>query len=105
MLSIKSEAKTLSVRQHVEKVELHKTILRSLAELRRSQRILMPGLGSILNAMSDGETAEDSLKLFLPSELSMEDRIVWCLPDVPALEFRFRYAQADDSLAQLRRLL
>jgi hypothetical protein len=27
-----------------------------------------------------------------------------CLPDIPALEFRFRYALADDSLAELRRL-
>ena len=62
----------------------------------------MPRLGPILDEMGDDE---DPPKLFLPSDLSAEDRSAWCLPDVPALEFRFRYAQADDSLAELRRLL
>ena len=79
--------------------------MRSLSELRQYQRVLMPGLGPILNAMGDDETAEVSFKLLLPSELSVEDQHAWCLLDVPALEFWFCYAQADDSLAEVRRLL
>ena len=62
----------------------------------------MPGLGPILDELGDDE---DPPKLLLPSELSAEDRSAWCLPDLPSLEFRFRYAQADNSLAELRRLL
>jgi len=65
----------------------------------------MPGIASILNDARDNELPEDSFKLWLPSEISTEDRGAWCLPDIAFLEFRFRYAQADDSLAELRRLL
>ena len=64
----------------------------------------MPGLTPIFNEMHDDEAAEESFKLWLPSELSAGEQNSWCLPDIPALEFRFRYAQADDSLAELRRL-
>ena len=32
------------------------------------------------------------------------DRTEWCLPGIPGLELRFRYAQADDSLGNIRRL-
>ena len=60
----------------------------------------MPGLGPLLDAESRDETA----KLWLPSDLSKEERLEWCLPSIPVLEFRFRYAQADDSLAEIRRL-
>lgn len=64
----------------------------------------MPGLGPILDETRDDETAEDSFKLLLPSELSAEDRDAWCRPDIPTLEFRFRFAQADDTLAELRHI-
>ena len=65
----------------------------------------MPGIGAILDEMDDDETTDDSFKLLLPSEFSVDDRNSLCPPDISALEFRFRYAQADDSLAELRRLL
>lgn len=61
----------------------------------------MPGLIPIFDETHDDE---DSLKLWLPSELSPGEQDLWCLPDIPALEFRFRYAQADNSLAEIRRL-
>lgn len=64
----------------------------------------MPGITSVLDDTRDDNTSDDSLKLWLPSEVSAEDRDTWCLPDIPSLEFRFRYAQADDSLAEVRRL-
>jgi len=65
----------------------------------------MPGITSILDDVRNNELPEDSFKLWLPSEISAEDRDTWCLPNITFLEFRFRYAQADDSLAELRRLL
>ena len=49
------------------------------------------------------ESEPEVLKLWLPSQLPREHRAAWCLPGIPYLEFRFRYAQADDVLANLRR--
>ena len=62
----------------------------------------MPGLIPILDEPRDEDPGGESLKLFLPSDLSAEDRAAWCPPDIITLEFRFRYAQCDDSLAELR---
>ena len=64
----------------------------------------MPGVATVLDEIASGESPDDSLKLWLPSQVSAEDRNTWCLKDIPYLEFRFRYTQADDSLAELRRL-
>ena len=64
----------------------------------------MPGLALIPDETYNNEASEDSLKLWLPSDLSTRERDSLCLPNIPTLEFRFRYAQADDSLAELRRL-
>ena len=61
----------------------------------------MPGLALIPNEMYNDEASEDSLKLWLPSDLSTRERDSLCLPNIPTLEFHFRYAQADDSLAKL----
>lgn len=104
-LSAKTKEKVSTVQRHTEILELRSTIKRKISEFRQSQRVLMPGLGPILDEMRDDGAAGDSFKLLLPSELSVEDRGAWCHPDIPALEFRFRFAQADDRLAELRRLL
>ena len=98
------KTKVTTAHRHAEILELKNTISCNLVDLRQAQRIHMPGLIPILDETHDDETAEDSLKLWLPSELSAGERDSWCLPDIPALEFRFRYAQADDSLAEIRRL-
>ncbi|KAF9777606.1 hypothetical protein BJ322DRAFT_1114906 [Thelephora terrestris] len=56
-----------------------------------------------LGPLPEGEDElDESIKLQLPSELSEDERAAWCLPGIPSLEFRFRYAQADDSLSQIR---
>jgi len=65
----------------------------------------MPGVASILDDVRENDLPEDALKIWLPSEIPADDRDTWCLPGIPHLEFRFRYAQADDSLAEVRRLL
>ena len=65
----------------------------------------IPGLAST-NHDEDHERLENQpevLKLWLPSQLPSEHRVAWCLPGIPFLEFCFRYAQADDTLADLRR--
>ena len=61
----------------------------------------MPGLIPLLE---DDESPDEPVKLWLPSELTLENRTEWCLPNIPFLEFRFRYAQANDSLIEIRRL-
>lgn len=67
----------------------------------------MPGLSHLLDS-ADGdsrlETHPELFKLMLPSQLSPDDHESWCLPGLPALEARFRYAQADDALAEIRHL-
>ena len=95
----KEKTKSPTVHQQAELLELRNGLSRSLLELRGSQRIYMPGLEPLL----DDENPEDT-KLWLPSELSQDQQVEWCLPGLPALEFCFRYAQANDCLAEIRRL-
>lgn len=104
VLSEKVEGKVTTAHRHAEILELKKMISRNLSELRQSQHILMPGLIPIFDETRDDVATDGSFKLWLPSELSVGERDSWCLPDIPTLEFRFRYAQADDSLAELCRL-
>jgi hypothetical protein len=78
-----------------------------IRELQGCQQVYIPGVTSLLDASQEDERLEDQpevLKLWLPSQLSDNDRSVWCLPGIPLLEFHFRYAQASDALGELRRL-
>ena len=101
MLETREKGKATTIRQNTEILELRNTLSRNLIELRKSQQIYMPGLNPLFE---DDEPSDESIKLWLPSELSQQDRAAWCLPGIPELELRFRYAQADDSLAEVRRL-
>ena len=104
ILSTKTEAGVTTSHRHAEVLELQNAISRNLSELRQSQRIYMPGIISVLDETQDGQVSGENFKLWLPSEISADDRDAWCLLGIPALKFRFRFAQADDSLAKLRRL-
>ena len=104
VLSTKIKAGVTTVHRNNQVLELRNAISRNLAELRRSQRIYMPGLVPTLDDIRDDSISEDSLKLYLPSEIPPNDRDAWCHPGLPSLEFLFRFAQADDSLAEIRRL-
>ena len=66
----------------------------------------MPGLSHLLESADDSgfEIRPELFRMMLPSQLSPDDRGSWCLPGLPDLEARFRYAQADDALAEIRRL-
>jgi len=100
-LGAREKAKTVTIRDHTEVIELRNALSKDLVELRQAQRIYMPGLNPLLY---DDENADEHVKLWLPSELTQDDREEWSLPGIPGLEFRFRYAQADGSLAEIRRL-
>lgn len=105
VLSTKEKAKPTTVHDRSEILELRNTLSKDLLELREAQRIHMPGLTPLLEG---DENPDEPIKLWLPSELTPENRTIWCLPNIPPLEFRFRYAQANDSLikiCRLRRLL
>jgi hypothetical protein len=66
----------------------------------------MPGLSYLFATVDDTrlDTNPELFKLMLPSQLAFDNRQSWCLPGLSALEARFRYAQADDALAEIRRL-
>ena len=88
-------------------IERRKHLAKSIREFRSIQKVYMPGLSHLLDTADDDsrlDTNPELFKLMLPSQLSPNDRQSWCLPGLSALETRFRYAQADDSLAEIRRL-
>ena len=88
-------------------VERRKHLAKSIRDFRVVQKVYMPGLSHLLDNADDDsrlDTNPELFKLMLPSQLSPDDRQSWCLPGLSALETRFRYAQADDALAEIRRL-
>ena len=102
----KGKGKPATVRSHTELLELRNALSMGLIELRQAQQIYMPGLGPLLDTGGDLDevNSDEAIKLWLPSDLSQDDQAKWCLPGIPALELRFRYAQANDSLGDVRRL-
>ena len=88
-------------------VERRKLLAKSIQEFRAVQKVYMPGVSHLLDEADDdsGLNAHPELyKLTLPSQLSAHNRESWCLPGLSSLEARFRSAQADDALAEIRRL-
>ncbi|KAL0563052.1 hypothetical protein V5O48_019026 [Marasmius crinis-equi] len=78
-------------------------LLQRIRKFRESQLVLMPGLRRLIEAEPGSEcTRPETMKLFLPSSLDLHSRTVICLPEVLELEARLRYAQAHESLSQLR---
>ena len=100
VLDAQTKAKTSTAHSRAQLLQHRNVLSRNILELRKSQGIFMPGLTPLLGS----DENQDDAKLWLPSELSDADRDKWCLPGIPELEVRFRYAQADDSLAKIRRI-
>ena len=85
--------------------ERRKGITESVRGFRSVQKVYMPGLSNLIDSDdSKLDTRPKLFKLMLPSQLSPVERQSWCLPGIPTLEARFRYAQADDALNEIRRL-
>ena len=104
------QKQTVKVKTTDELSEITKArrlLSKRIHELQACQHVYIPGIADLLDVSREDERLEDQpevLKLWLPSHLSSDDRSMWCLPGIPYLEFRFRYARANDSLAELRRL-
>lgn len=103
-----SEKEAIKANTIVERLaERRKLLAQSIREFQDVQKVYMPGLSHILDDVDDSSgltTHPELFKLMLPSQLSIGDRQSWCLPDLPTLEARFRYAQADDALSEICRL-
>ena len=87
--------------------ERRKLLAASIREFWTVQKIYMPGLSHLLEEAGNDariQTHPELFKLMVPSQLSADVCETWCLPGLPTLEAHFRYAQADDALAEIRRL-
>lgn len=88
-------------------VERRKYLSKTIQEFRGVQKIYMPGLSHLLDTAGDDSRLHshpELFKLMLPSQLPPDDCQAWCLSGLSALEARFRSAQADDALTEIRRL-
>ena len=106
ILQSKYRAGTSNTVHQLESVHDQRTSLtRLIEELRHPQAVYMPGCAKFLEEIDPNKVVDtpESVKLWLPSAL--RDRGTLCVPGLPLLEYRLRYAQAVDSLEELRRLL
>lgn len=104
VLTAKAKTKVTTIHHHTKILELMNTISQNLTDPCQAQCIHMPSLTPIFGKTHDNKTTEDSIKLWLPSELLAGEWESWCLPDIPILEFHFCYTQANDSLAEIYHL-
>lgn len=103
----KQATKSKTADELSEVTKARRLLSKRIRELQVCQRVYIPGIAGLLDTNQEDERLEDKpevLKLWLPSQLSDDDRSAWCLPGISHLEFRFRYAQACDALAELCRL-
>lgn len=80
-----------------------KVLAQRIQEFQNIQKIYISGLSHLLDNMDDARlnASPELFKLMLPSQLASEDCQSWCLPDLSTLEAHFRYAQADNTLAEI----
>lgn len=91
-------------------VERRTLLLKRLKRFREVQEIYMPGVDAqvLAHAARSSSTSAihiEDAKLFMPSELNLIQREEYCREGVVAVENRLRYAEAFESLEDLRRLL
>ena len=104
-LRYKQRAKSKTPDQVFEITKTRNLLTHSIRQYHDCRKVYVPGLASIDQSEESSklESQPEVLKLWLPSQLPAEGRSAWCLPGIPGLELRFRYAQADDTLSELRR--
>lgn len=91
-------------------VERRTILLKRLRRFREVQEVYMPGVDAqvLAHEARSSSTAAihiEDAKLFLPSELNAIQREEYCREGIVASENRLRYAEAFESLEELRRLL
>ena len=99
-----SDANTL-IEQESRHDQRH-SLTQAVEALHTPQQIYMPGVFHLLDDIDPNSVtnAPECTKLWLPSSLPAASRDGWCLFDLPLIEFWLRYAQAIDSLNEIRRL-
>ena len=88
----KQKAKPKTVDELSEMTKARRSLSKRVRELQGCQRVYIPGIADLLDSSQEDERLEDQpevLKLWLPSQLSDNDRSAWCLPGISHLEFRF----------------
>ena len=95
--------------QTMSLVERWTVLVKCVQRFREIQRTYMPGFdhrnyaSTELTNTSDSASANiEHTKLYLPSELSAADRHRFCPNGLSAMEDRIRFAEASDSLEDLR---
>ena len=91
--------------QKASLLENRAALLYQIEQWRRVQAVYMPGTLDTVptDPVSLERVKAESLKLWLPSQLDAEDRVVICLGGVINSEQELRLAQLEDSLSGLRR--
>jgi hypothetical protein len=103
------EKKTPTTLQTAKFQERRIAIRKKIQHFRELQQTYMPGLRSVLKnpiILDDStEKLAESVRLYLPSELSSSDRDRACALGIPEVEARVRHADASEALDELRRYL
>lgn len=84
----------------------HRLLSQAIQALSSPQRVYMPGASGFLDTVDPTAVTEtpETVKLWLPSQLPAVSRGSSCIEGLPHLEFRLRFAQANDALDLIRRL-
>ena len=104
-LRYKQKIKAKTTDQVFEITKTRNLLTQSIRQYYDCRRVYIPGLTLVDHGEDNDKLVSqpEALKLWVPSQLPAENRSSWCLPGIPDLELHFRYAQADDTLSDLRR--
>jgi hypothetical protein len=82
-----------------------RTLSRNIIAIREPQRRYMNGIGHLLDSVDPILLADhpENIQLWLPSDLSPSTHNECCIPELPHLEYRLRYAIAMSALQDIRR--
>ncbi|KZP14909.1 hypothetical protein FIBSPDRAFT_751237, partial [Athelia psychrophila] len=104
--AIRTEAKgkrNSTLLQTTSIVERRTTLVKRVHRFREIQKLYMPKFDPLSHAdLTAAPCQIEDCVLYLPSELSASDRRKFCPNGLPDLEDRIRYAEACDSLENLR---
>ena len=101
----KTSGKAQSDGQKATLLENRAALLHHIEQWRKVQAVYMPGVldTTPTEPVSPARVKAESVKLWLPSQLDAEDRVVICLGGVVNSEKELRLAHLEDSLSDLRR--
>ena len=85
-------------------VERRRILVDDINCLHDPQRLYMPGVGPLLDAIDAILLADhpENVNLWLPSALPPASQTTRCVGELPRVEYRLRFAQAANALEQLR---